>query len=130
MPKPVLPLGCICHKCRVPLTKQELDSFSVGVNPSGIAIRRKWTRYHKDCTHKQSSSVSIVNFDIMLSPISVFERNCVRISVSNFAAVKNAIKLQLAADAVEMEDGLLDDEPELDDEEELEEEPEADGDEA
>ena len=130
MPKPVLPLGCICHKCRVPLTQQELDSFSVGVSKG---VKRKWKRVHEGCVHKQSSSVNPTDFTIMLSPLSVFERFCVLISVANFAAAKKdiaaakkAVKLQLAADAVEMEDGLLDDEPELDDEEELEEEPEAD----
>ena len=128
MPKPVLPLDCICHKCRVPLTQQELDSFSVTVNPHDTAKKLKWGPCR--CGHKQSSTISKTNFAIMLSPLSVFEQHCVRISVANFAAAKNAVKLQLAADAVEMEDDLLDDEPELDDEEEHEEEPEADGDEA
>ena len=120
MPKPVLPHGCICHKCRVQLTQQELDSFSVGVNKSNIATMRKWKRVHQDCTHKQSSTVSIVNFDIMLSPLSVFERYCVLISVANYFAAKKAIKLQLAADAVEMEDGPLDGEPDDEADEESE----------
>jgi len=128
VPKPELPIGCICHKCRVQLTQQELDSFTVMLSKFSLCI--KWKRIHEGCLHKQSSSVNPTDFAIMLSQLTIFERYCVRISVSNFFAAKKAIKLQLAADAVEMEDGLLDDEPELDDEEELEEEPEADGDEA
>ena len=115
MPKPVLPLGCICHKCRVPLTQQELDSFTVMLSKLSLCI--KWKRSHEGCLHKQSSSVNPTDFAIMLSQLTVFERYCVRISVSNFFAAKKAIKLQLAADAVEMEDGPLDGEPE---EEELE----------
>jgi hypothetical protein len=124
VPKPVLPLGSICHKCRVLLTQQELDSFSVGVSKG---VKRKWGPCR--CGHKQSSSVNPTDFAVMLSLLSVFERFCVLISVANFAAAKKdialqlkdaakkAVKLQLAADAVEMEDGPLDDEPE----EELEE---------
>ncbi len=92
----MLQLGCICHKCHVPLTQQELKSFSVGY--SG-ATKRKWHRYHANCTHKQSSSVSKDDFAIMLSPLLVFESHCVLISVANFAAAKKAIKLRLAAEA-------------------------------
>ena len=134
MPKPVLPLDCICPLCRVPLTQVERDSFTVTIAKSSTTL--KWRCYHAACALEQKS-ISKPNFAIMLSLLSVFERFCVLISAANFAAAKKdiaaakkAVKLQLAAVAVEMEDGLLDDEPELDDEEEHEEEHEADGDEA
>jgi hypothetical protein len=124
VPKPVLPLGCICHKCRMPLTQKQLDSFSVGYSDG--TTKRKWGPC--GCGHKQSSSVGQEKFAIMLSLLSVFERFCVLISVANFAAAKmdiaaakKAVKLQLAADAVEMEDGPLDGEPDDEAEEESEE---------
>ena len=114
MPKPVLPLGCICPLCRVPLTQQELDSFTITIAKNSTTL--KWRCCHAACALGQKG-INKDKFAIMLSRLSVFERNRVLNSVSNFAAAKKAIKLQLAADAVEMEDGPLDGEPE---EEELE----------
>ena len=122
MPKPVLPLGCICHKCRVLLSQQELDSLSIGTmggrNGTGIGMSFKWRRYHADCTHSRDSGVSKIGVTIMLSPLSVFEQHCARISIANFFSAKKAVKLQLAADAVEMEDGPLADEADVEESEE------------
>ena len=112
VPKPVLPLGVICYNCNDSLTQQERNSFSVGVSvglhSGNNSTNRKWSRYHADCTHKQSSSVSIYNFDIMLSKLSDSDRGCVISSVAKFAAAKNAIKMRLAAEAATMaHDGPL-----------------------
>ena len=90
VPKPVLPFGVICYNCRVQLTLPELNSFAVGVHSKDISTNRKWRRHHADCTHKQTSSVSIDNFDIMLSKLSDIDRVCVISSVAEFAAAKNA----------------------------------------
>ena len=114
MPKPVLPLGCICPLCRKKLTQMEIDSFTVTIAKSSTTL--KWRCYHAACTLEQKS-INKDKFIIMLSSLTVYERNCVLVSIANFATAKKAVKLQLAADAVEMEDGPLDDEPELDEEE-------------
>jgi hypothetical protein len=89
MPKPVLPLDCICHKCGVKLNKKELDSFSVGYS-AGTAVR-KWRRHHANCTHKQSTSVNKGDFAKMLSLLTPDEHQSVLTSVSNFAAAKKVI---------------------------------------
>ncbi len=94
MPKPVLPLDCICHKCGVPLNKEERASFSVSCDTSA---RLKWRRCHANCTHKQSSSVSKDDFAKMLSILTPEERQSVLTSVSNFAAAKKVIWRQRAA---------------------------------
>ena len=107
MPKPVLPLGCICPLCSVPLTQKELGSFSVTYNGS---VKPFWRCYHAagGCTNGQKS-ISVPNFAIMLSPLSVFERHCVHISVANYAAAKKVISQRLAAEAAEIAaDGPLD----------------------
>ena len=114
MPKPELPHGSICPLCRVQLTQQELDSFSVGYNGCIIFF---WRCYHA-CRPQKQLSISKPNFAIMLSLLSVFERFCVRISSANFANAKKAIALQLKADAVEMEDGPLADEADVEESEE------------
>jgi hypothetical protein len=108
VPKPVLLDGCICPLCRVTLTPMELGSFSVTIWKSSTV--RNWRCYHAAgvCT-KGQKSISVPNFAIMLSQLSVFERHCVLISVANFAAAKKVISLRLAAEAAEMAlDGPLD----------------------
>ena len=108
MPKPVLLDGCICPLCRVTLAPTELGSLSVTI-AKGSTLRL-WRSYHAAgvCT-KGQKSISVPNFAIMLSQLSVFERHCVLISVANFAAAKKVISLRLAAEAAEMAlDGPLD----------------------
>ena len=94
MPKPVLPLDCICHKCSVPLNEEERASFSVSYNDRSAKL--KWRRCHANCTHKQSSSVNKDDFAKMLSPLTPKERQSVLTSVSTFAAAK---KVNAAAKA-------------------------------
>ena len=108
VPKPELPDGCICPLCRVTLTEKELESLTVTIANGTTAL--KWRCYHAAgvCTTGQKS-VSVPNFAIMLSQLSVFERHCVLISVANFAAAKKVISLRLAAEAAEIaDDGPLD----------------------
>jgi hypothetical protein len=108
VPKPVLLDGCICPLCRVTLTEKELGSLSVTIAKGSTTL--KWRCYHAAgvCT-KGQKSISVPNFAIMLSQLSVFERHCVLISVANYAAAKKVISLRLAAEAAEIAaDGPLD----------------------
>ena len=74
MPDPILPPGCVCHKCGKVLTAGELSTFSVttmgggGGYASSISISRKWGPHA--CGHKYSSSLNNEDWKIMLDGLT------------------------------------------------------------
>ena len=100
MPDPTLPPGCVCHKCRIELTTDDLKTFCVTTMggsdgyASSISINRKWGPH--GCGHKYSTCLNNKDWDIMLGGLTEpGQADGVREYVTSFYRAKKDKQLQV-----------------------------------